>query len=49
MKAYKLHSKIGPGGLRCPCCSFGTPSEVKKKINRKNRRAARKAGYGDES
>jgi hypothetical protein len=42
-KTYKFHEKLGPGGLRCPCCAKGTPTEAKRINNRRFRRSAKKA------
>jgi len=33
----KTHKKIGPGGVKCPCCNpYG--KDIKKKLNRWERR-----------
>ena len=42
-KLYKFHEKVGPGGVRCPCCNKVTPTEAKRLNNRKFRRSAKKA------
>lgn len=42
-KTYKFHEKVGPGGLRCPCCTKGRPVEAKRLNNRRFRRTAKKA------
>jgi hypothetical protein len=33
---------IGIGGIKCPCCVRGTPSQVKRLVNREQRRKAKK-------
>jgi len=38
-KAYKLCIKIGPGGLKCPCCA---DRAMKRRLNRKARRMGKK-------
>jgi hypothetical protein len=30
--------KIGPGGIKCSCCSFSTHTQMKKFISRHDRR-----------
>lgn len=42
-KNYKVCARVGPGGIRCPCCTKGVPSETKRLANRRFRRSARKA------
>lgn len=41
-KHYKHAEKIGPGGMKCPCCTIGKPSTHKRINNRKFRRTAKK-------
>jgi hypothetical protein len=43
-KTYKFHEKVGPGGLRCPCCRPRNTNvgEAKRLNNRKFRRTAKK-------
>lgn len=40
-KNYKFFHKIGPGGIKCPCCA--DQKDGKKIANRKFRRAAKRA------
>jgi len=42
-KTYKFHERVGPGGIKCPCCAVGRPTEAKRLNNRKFRRSAKKA------
>lgn len=42
-KSYKFHEKVGPGGVRCACCTKGRPSFTKTLNNRRFRRTAKKA------
>lgn len=40
------HSKnhfVGPGGIKCPCCTLGVPSVTKRFTNRRIRRLTKKA------
>lgn len=37
----KVKSKIGPGGVKCPCCQVGTKAESKVHYNQAIRRAAK--------
>lgn len=46
-KTYKFLERVGPGGIRCPCCTKGKPSEHKRLNNRRFRRTARKATQED--
>mgnify|MGYP006921280255 CR=1 FL=1 len=43
-KEYKCGHKgsPGPGGMKCPCCVLGSPTEAKKRINRIYRRKQKK-------
>jgi len=36
------HNKIGPGGLKCPCCNpYGGLNKAKRRLNRGARRKIR--------
>ena len=44
----KAHPKVGPGGIKCPCCNpYGKSlSHAKRRINRGDRRKIRQALAG---
>ena len=47
-KVYKHAEKVGPGGIKCSCCTHGTATEHKRRNNRKFRRKAKKEVTCDE-
>lgn len=42
-KNYKTCARVGPGGIKCPCCTKGVPAVTKRIANRRFRRSAGKA------
>jgi len=36
-------AKVGPGGIKCPCCTKGRPSYTKRLAARYNRREAKRS------
>lgn len=47
MSSKKAHKKIGPGGIKCPCCQpMETIAKSKRYVNRTKRRASRQEFRG---
>ena len=42
-KNYKTCARVGPGGIKCPCCTRVGATATKKLANRRFRRSEKRA------